>query len=147
MKLKVSLFILIFGCFYGDLVFADSDSIVVNIPVLNSCVNDAQARIASLPSKLELTAKYIEFSRTLQSAPQLAGFIQLSSQKYDKGFLIRMGNGFITNCDINTTILFEEKDAKLLYGMIRTFQAKGITNFYMVPEKNGIRLLFKKNEP
>lgn len=120
--------------------------VTVRIPVLSECLKDTKERISRYPSNMDVKIRYIPFDRQLFTHPSLVGYLELTSSKWDKSYLVRTANGFRTGCDIDATAFFDmngkESDWEI-FQYINGAKRQGSDVVYLVVKDNGIEMLYK----
>ena len=122
------------------------DPITVRIPVLSECLKDTKARIERFPSYLDIQAKYVSFDSQLEMHPSLAGYVEVESSQKDRQYLIELGSGFRTACNIDATAFFDMNGKESdwdIFKHINGAKRKGSDVVYLVVKDNGIEMLYK----
>lgn len=127
----------------------DQDGLTVRIPVLVDCESSTKFAIDSTPDRVKYTATYMAFDQLLLSHPNVVGFVEISSQDYDKEFLTNIANGYVSDCHVNMDIPFrkgEGSDVSLLLRGIEASENGAIGKVYLLNYADSIRVLYRSKD-
>jgi hypothetical protein len=101
---------------------ADSEnSTTIRLPVLTFCSTGLPESLENAFAGLDVAGRYVTFDDSLRSLPQLAGYVELSSQRRSRESLLALGRGVIDGCQLDYEISFDKTNSNLgvsLFGFL-----------------------------